>query len=149
MHFREATLADIPQLMEIRFSVTENVLSDPALLPAEAYVLYLTERGKGWVCEAGPGQLLGFAIADVLGHNIWALFVRPGYEGQRIGQRLQQLMLDWYFSQTRETVWLGTAPGTRAETFYRRTGWRQTGLRANGEVGFEMTAQDWQRLTKA
>ena len=97
MHFREATLADIPQLMEIRFSVTENVLSDPALVPAESYVLYLTERGKGWVCEAGPGQLLGFAIADMLGHNIRALFVRPGYEGRRIGQRSQRLVLDWYF----------------------------------------------------
>lgn len=145
MLYREATLADIPQMMKIRFSVTENVLSDPALVPAEAYVLYLTERGKGWVCDDEQGRQLGFAIADVLGHNIWALFVRPGYEGRGIGKRLQQLMLDWYFSQTRETVWLSTGPGTRAETFYRRTGWRELGQYGKGEVKFEMGAGEWKK----
>ena len=52
-------------------------------------------------------------------------------------------MLDWYFTQTRETVWLGTAPGTRAETFYRRTGWREVGQHGKGEVKFEMGAGEW------
>ncbi len=149
MHYREAGIADIPQLMDVRLAVTENVLTDPTRITADDYADYLMRRGKGWVCETAGAQLLGFAIADVEGHNIWALFVRPGGEGRGVGQRLQRLMLDWYFQQTSETVWLGTGPGTRAETFYRRTGWRETGRRANGEIKFELTAQDWQTLAKA
>ena len=138
MLIREATLADIPQLMEIRLSVTENVLSNPALVPYAAYVDYLTQRGKGWAA-AVPGRLAGFAVADLLGHNIWALFVRPGFEGQGIGRALHEAMLDWYFSETSEPVWLGTAPGTRAEAFYRKAGWREVGLMQEvGELRFEM-----------
>ncbi|WP_210518088.1 GNAT family N-acetyltransferase [Hymenobacter terricola] len=145
MRYREALLDDIPQLMEIRFSVTENVLSNPDLVTAAACAEYLTRRGKGWVCETADGWLLGFAIADVVGHNIWALFVRPGYEGRGIGRQLQQLMLDWYFRQTAETVWLGTGPGTRAEAFYRHTGWRETGQHGR-EVKFELKCEEWQGL---
>jgi hypothetical protein len=33
-------------------------------------------------------------------------------------------------------MWLTTDPGTRAERFYRRAGWRVTGSR-NGELVFE------------
>src|SRR5947207_1888531 len=64
------------------------------------------------------------------------------HEHKGIGKRLHDLMLDWYFSQTKETVWLGTAPNTRAEIFYRKSGWKETGRRANGEIKFEMTAYD-------
>ena len=148
MLIREAQVADILQMREVRLSVHENQLSRPDVISPADYIDYLTRRGKGWVAEA-PGRIVGFAVADLVDCNIWALFVRPDYEGRGVGRALHATMLDWYFGQTQETVWLGTAPGTRAETFYRRTGWRQTGLRANGEVGFEMTAQDWQRPAKA
>ncbi len=36
-------------------------------------------------------------------------------------------MLDWYFGQTPETLWLSTSPGTRAERFYRTAGWQEAG----------------------
>jgi hypothetical protein len=52
-------------------------------------------------------------------------------------------MLDWYFSKTEKTVWLSTAPGTRAEGFYRTAGWKETGLHGKNEIRFEMTYQDW------
>ncbi len=146
MRYREATLADIPQQLDIRFSVTENVLSNPALVTSDDCADYLARRGKGWVCETLDGWLLGFAIADVLGHNIWALFVRPGYEGRGIGKQLQQLMLDWYFSQTSEPVWLSTGPGTRAEAFYRHTGWREAGPHGSRELKFELTAEEWKHF---
>jgi hypothetical protein len=54
-------------------------------------------------------------------------------------------MLDWYFNQKKETVWLGTGPDTRAETFYRKAGWKERGKRPNGEIKFEMTYADWSR----
>jgi hypothetical protein len=52
-------------------------------------------------------------------------------------------MLNWYFSQTDKTVWLGTAPKTRAELFYRKAGWREAGTHGKGEIKFEMTKNEW------
>ncbi len=142
MTFREATIADIPQIQIVRNSVKENMLSNPALVTDADCSAYLTQRGKGWICEA-DGQLVGFAIADMQDHNIWALFVTPEFEGNGIGKQLHQMMLDWYFGQTKETVWLGTAFNTRAETFYRRQGWKEAGLHGTKEIKFEMSYEDW------
>jgi GNAT superfamily N-acetyltransferase len=137
MPIREAQVADILMMSKIRLAVKENVLSTPGLVTHEDYVEYLTRRGKGWVAEA-DGRMVGFAIVDLQGHNIWALFVHPDFDRQGIGRALHDNMLRWYFSQTDEPVWLGTEPGTRAEAFYRKAGWRDMGLRENGEVKFEM-----------
>ena len=52
------------------------------------------------------------------------------------------MMLDWYFTQTKEIVWLGTAPHTRAESFYRKCGWKETGTHGK-EIKFEMCYEDW------
>jgi GNAT superfamily N-acetyltransferase len=145
MQFRTAQIHDIPQIQSVRHAVKENVLSDPALVTDADCADYLTRRGKGWVCETN-GQIVGFAIADLQEHNIWALFVLPEYESQGVGRRLHDLMLDWYFQQTRQTVWLGTAPGTRAEGFYTRAGWTRVGMVNKGEVKFEMSAENWRRL---
>jgi GNAT superfamily N-acetyltransferase len=142
MHYRPAQINDIPQLHAIRISVKENPLPDPDLIMRDEYENFLIRRGKGWVCEI-ENQIVGFAIVDLTEHNIWALFIQPGFEKKGIGKKLQDEMLTWYFSKTDETIWLGTAPKTRAEEFYRRTGWKETGKRPNGEIRFEMTAHDW------
>ncbi|WP_245652212.1 GNAT family N-acetyltransferase [Rufibacter tibetensis] len=118
------------------------MLSNPALVTDADVEEYITNRGKGWVCEA-EGKVVGFAIADLQDHNIWALFVDPEYEKKGIGRHLHDLMLEWYFSQTTETVWLGTGPGTRAETFYRTAGWQEVGTHGNDEIKFEMSSADW------
>jgi GNAT superfamily N-acetyltransferase len=142
MLFRTATRADIPQIQLVRHSVRENTLSDPALVTDADCAVFLTQRGKGWVCEV-EGQIVGFAIADLQENNIWALFLRPEFEHQGIGRQLQALMLDWYFSQTREPVWLGTAPGTRAEAFYQKSGWTPLGMHGKAEVKFGMRYETW------
>jgi hypothetical protein len=84
------------------------------------------------------GRIVGFAIADLQDHSIWALFVHPDYEGRGIGRTLHDIMLSWYFSQTSETVWLGTEPGTRAEVFYKKAGWKVVGMKEKGEVRMEL-----------
>lgn len=147
MIFREATVSDIPQIQVVRHTVKENTLSDPALVTDKDCEEFLTVRGKGWVCYTDD-LLVGFAIADLQQHNIWALFIRPEFENKGIGKQLHRLMLEWYFSQTKETVWLGTAPETRAETFYRMQGWTQTGMHGKGEVKFEMKYEDWKQTVK-
>ncbi len=127
MIFREAKTTDIPAMQIVRHTVKENILSDPALVTDKDCEEFITQRGKGWVCEV-DGVVVGFAIVDLKEHNIWALFLRPEFEGRGIGKKLHRLMMDWYFNQTQELVWLGTAPNTRAEEFYTRQGWTKVGM---------------------
>jgi GNAT superfamily N-acetyltransferase len=145
MHFREATIADIPAIQNVRHSVKENVLSDPSLVTDEHCADYISRRGKGWVCEVA-GKVVGFAIADLDGHNIWALFLEPAFENRGIGKTLHNLMLDWYFSQQKETVWLSTEPASRAAGFYRVMGWQEAGTYGKAEIKFQMDYQRWQSL---
>lgn len=145
MIFREAVINDIEQMHEVRMAVKENVLSNPGLVTMADYVKFLSTDGKGWVCESN-GVILGFSIVDIRDHNIWALFIKPGSEKQGIGRRLHGLMLDWYFQNYTEDLWLGTEPGTRAEIFYARAGWSKTGTRSNGETRFGITRDTWNQL---
>lgn len=142
MIIRPAAVEDIPQMQIIRNAVKENRLSDPGLVTDADYLHYILERGKGWVSEE-KGLLTGFAIADLQDHNIWALFVHPDFERRGIGRLLHDTMMTWYFNQTNQTVWLGTAPGTRASAFYKKAGWKETGTNGKKEIRFEMTATDW------
>jgi len=145
MILREALVTDIPQIQIVRNSVKENMLSNPALATDKDCENYLLNRGKGWVCEI-ENEIVGFAIIDLKEKNICALFVNPAHERKGVGKRLQQIMLDWDFENNDETVWLGTSPGTRAESFYRRSGWRDVGRRANGEIKFEMAKKEWKNI---
>jgi len=142
MTIREAQINDITQIQIVRNSVKENTLSDPGMVTDADCEEFITVRGKGWVCEI-EGTIVGFAIVDLKENNIWALFMDPKFEKKGIGQELHNTMLDWYFSQTMEKVWLGTAFNTRAETFYRKAGWKEVGLHGKDEIKFEMTYDGW------
>ena len=128
----------------VRNSVKENQLSDPDVVKDKDYEIYLTDNGKGWVCEI-DNKIVGFAIVDLVENNIWALFVHPKFENQGVGKQLHNLMLNWYFQQTKEPVWLGTAPCTRAEKFYKFSGWKEIGMHGK-ETKFQMTWEQWQNL---
>ena len=147
MIIREAEIKDIKQIQQVRNSVTENMLSDPTLVTDQDCISFISVRGKGWVCEMNS-EIVGFSIADLKENNIWALFIKPEFEKNGIGRQLHDIMLDWYFSQTNITVWLGTSPGTRAETFYRKAGWTESGIHGKGEIKFEMTFNEWTIISK-
>ena len=144
MIYRQAEISDIPQLQIVRHSVKENTLSNPLLVTDADCEEFLTQRGRGWVCEI-DGNIVGFSIVDLKENNIWALFVMPEFEEKGIGKALHRLMMDWYFNQTKKMVWLGTAPNTRAEKFYEKQGWKNVGMVNKGEVKFEMSYEDWIR----
>lgn len=148
MFFREAKTDDITSLMLVRMSVKENVLNNLDLVTQKDNEDYLTIFGKGWLCEVN-NQIVGFAIVGLKQRNIWALFVNPEYEGLGIGRKLHHLMLTWYFTQTQDKVWLGTAPKTRAEMFYRKNGWTAVGSHGKSEIKFEMTFNDWTLLNQS
>ena len=141
MNFRQAIPEDIPQIQIVRNSVKENQLSNPNLIPDDLVEEFITKRGKGFVCEIDD-KIVGFSIVDFVENNVWALFLLPEFEGKGIGKKIHQLMLDEYFSKTKETIWLSTEANSRAETFYKKQGWKNAGLHGN-EVKFEMSFEDW------
>ena len=143
MKFREADIQDIDQIMTVRFAVKENILSDPTLVTHQDCQEYMTTRGKAWVCEVEE-TIVGFSYVDMKDHNVWALFVTPEFAEMGIGRELHRIMLDWYFSVCTEKIWLGTSPGTRAETFYRMQGWTEAGMHGK-ELKFEMTKEEWSK----
>ena len=141
MNFRQAIPEDIPQIQIVRNSVKENQLSNPNLIPDELVEEFITKRGKGFVCEI-DNKIVGFSIVDFVENNVWALFLLPEFEGKGIGKKIHQLMLDEYFSKTKETIWLSTEANSRAEIFYKKQGWKNAGFHGN-EVKFEMSFEDW------
>ena len=141
MNFRQAIPEDIPQIQIVRNSVKENQLSNPNLIPDDLVEEFITKRGKGFVCEIDK-KIVGFSIVDFVENNVWALFLLPEFEGKGIGKKLHQLMLDEYFSKTKETIWLSTEANSRAETFYKKQGWKNACFHEN-EVKFEMSFEDW------
>ena len=143
MNFRQAIPEDIPQIQIVRNSVKENQLSKPNLIPDELVEEFITKRGKGFVCEIDD-KIVGFSIVNFVENNVWALFLLPDFEGKRIGKKLHQLMLDEYFSKTKETIWLSTEVNSRAEIFYKKQGWKNAGFHGN-EVKFEMSFEDWRK----
>ena len=143
--FRPATPDDIPALMAIRLAVTENVLSNPARVPAQMCADYLERLGRGWVCEqqgAQPGrpgvEIIGFSYAAQADGSIWALFVQPGREGLGAGRELLRLASAWLFSQGHGTVTLSTEAHTRADAFYAAQGWLRGAMKDDTEVFFTL-----------
>jgi GNAT superfamily N-acetyltransferase len=138
---RIATAADIEAMHVVRLSVVENRLGDPKKVTPAHYREMLEERGRGWVYLAsGPDRarddVAGFAIADNSTRSIWALFVKPGYEGRGIGRALHDEMVRWLFEVGDQPLWLSTDPNTRAEQFYIAAGWTPGQLLPNGERRF-------------
>lgn len=141
MEIRVATEADIAQMHRIRLAVRENRLADPAMVQPDDYRPLLAQNGRGWVAMA-DGRIAGFAVADRARGNVWALFVDPEFEGRGAGRMLHDAMMEWFFAEGADSVWLSTDPGTRAEAFYRAAGWHPAG-EYHGEARYEMSRADW------
>ncbi|PND38847.1 GNAT family N-acetyltransferase [Paucibacter aquatile] len=133
---RQALRSDIPGMHRVRRAVRENPLTSD-VIREEHYIPAIEDTGRGWVIEEA-GEVRAFAVGNGQTGNIWALFVDPEHEGRGFGRQLQAVMVDWLFSEGLERLSLGTAPGTRAEAFYRATGWTYLGIDAHGEASFEM-----------
>ena len=132
---RVAIASDIPEMHRVRMSVEENRLSDPARITQASYFPYF-KAGSAWAALI-DGRLVGFAMLDETAKSVWALFVEPGVEGSGVGRALHDRMLDWARERGIERLTLTTSPGTRAQQFYQRRGWTETGVAENDEVRFE------------
>ena len=126
----------MPAIQRVRHAVRENRLVSRAIGDDEV-IDHLERLGRGWVV-AVDGEIVAFAIGDASSANIWALFVDPAHEARGFGRKLHDEMVAWMFAQGLQSIWLTTQPGTRAERFYRRAGWRDCGIQPVAERRFEM-----------
>lgn len=134
---REMLPSDVPAAHVIRLRVRENQLSDPSLVTELDYHDFMVRDTMSRACEL-DGELVGFVMADVVKHNLWALFVAPEHEGKGVGRALHDAMLDAYWKRC-DLLRLTTAPETRAARFYRNAGYLEQGLTSNGkELIFEL-----------
>jgi len=132
LDIRQANFSDIPDMHRIRLAVRENILVDVSRVTFSDYEQMIASRGCGWVCET-DGIIRGFSFADLSEKSIWALFITPEFEGLGIGKLLHHHAVQWLFNHEVETIWLTTAPQTRAERFYLCQGWSLAGDEPNGD----------------
>ena len=133
---RQATVADMSGIWEVRYSVTENTLTR-GRLSDEDVRREIEDSGRGWVIE-DDGQIQAFAIGNAQSGNIWALFVSPAAQGMGYGHRLHEVMINWLRAQNAPTLWLTTGSQTGARRFYERRGWQLLSVSEAGEARYEM-----------
>lgn len=137
---REAGAADAESLFDVRTAVRENHLSRDRLaalgITPQSVVQSFSQGSKGWVADV-DGRVAGFAIADGALRSIFALFVHPDFDNQGLGTRLLRLATNWLMARSDDAVWLTTGRRTKAETFYRRRGWREVRIESDGQIRFE------------
>jgi len=129
---RQAVAADVPGIHRVRMSVRENRLTS-TVITEDDIRRAIEDSGRGWVVEI-DGQVVAFAVGNRTNGNIWALFVDPGHERRGYGRKLHDEMVAWLWAQGLTQLWLTTEPGTRAERFYERAGWRRAGVTEMGEA---------------
>jgi ribosomal protein S18 acetylase RimI-like enzyme len=135
--FRQAKTADIEAMSQIRLAVKENVLSNPDRVTRQMYVDYLEVLGRGWVCEY-QSQIVAFSYANKTDSSIWALFVKPGFEGCGYAKQLLNLATEYLFSLGNQQVTLSTDVNTRAERFYASQGWLRGAMLDEFEIEFKL-----------
>lgn len=132
---RQALAADIPAIWEVRYSVTENTLT-PGRISDEDVRVAIEEAGRGWVIEE-EGRIVAFAVGNAGTGNVWALFVKPEFQGKGYGTQLHSAMIDWFRAQSIEKLWLSTGADTKARKFYEKNGWVCVGRCGVDEVRYE------------
>lgn len=124
---RPATEADIDTLFDIRTSVTQNHLSMEQLAELGITAAALAEAVRSgpcaWIAEL-DGVAAGFAMVDAEAGEVFALFVRPPFEGRGLGRLLMDEAERTLFRH-HDRIWLVTDghEHIRANGFYLRQGW--------------------------
>lgn len=132
---RKATSADRPRITEVRLAVRENQLSAASVSKVEATANWIFENATFWVWEEA-GAVQGFSVADPRDGTIFGLFVHPDYEGRGLARALLPRACEDLRAAGFAVATLTTGPGTRAERFYRKNGWEETGRQEDGQIIF-------------
>ena len=144
LNFANATIGDIPEMINVRELVDENKLRVLPEEEAARYRFQMNAGANGWTCRIG-GFLCGFAIADSGARRLGALFVHPYFKRDGIGRYLHRVAVERLFSQSDAPIHVATQPGTAAERFFRKAGWRLVDDEENGDYLYELLPDIWQQ----
>lgn len=140
MQLRAAMPDDVETLFEIRCSVRQNYqsreeLAELGVTPASVRAMI---EGGDYVTTLAEiaGQPVGFCMAQCSEGYVFALFVRPGFEGRGIGRALMQDAEAGLLRAGITEAWLTTGgdPSLRALGFYHHLGWIEDGRFDDGQV---------------
>ena len=138
---RIATVADIESLFDIRTSVEQNHLSREQMaelgIDADSLTQALAGETCAWLAEL-DGQPVAFSMVDHDDACVFAVFVKPTFEGLGLGSAVLQPAEAALF-QRHALIWLSTdgRDGIRANGFYRHHGWQVVQQLDDGDVRYE------------
>lgn len=100
----------------------------------------LHSSSRAWVASERK-QDVAFSMADASDATVFAMFVRPAFEGRGLGRILMKRAEEWLFEQGCVEIWLLTDANrdVRANGFYRHLGWDDAGIQQDGQVKFTKT----------
>lgn len=145
--YRAMTVDDIPAVLEVRFATVENAITlqeleaDYGITPA-SIAASMESDSRGWLCE-DDSDVVGFAMGDRTNGEVQVVAVLPGHEGRGIGKALLARVAEWLFAEGHEEIWLGANPDpeVRATGFYRRLGWRRSGIKKGDDEILKLSAR--------
>ncbi len=150
LSYREMTVDDLPAVLAVRFATRENAITPEELaedygITPESLAAAMDHDVKGWLCES-DGQVVGFAMGDRSNGEVQVVAVLPAYEGRGIGKTVLGLVLRWLFGEGHDEVWLGANPdpAIRATGFYRKLGWRRSGVMTGNDEVLRLTRSDFE-----
>ena len=146
MHCRPATAADAPACLALRGLTRENAISVAQLaamgITAESWAAAVgAGELPGFVCVDEQAVLVGYCFGDKASGEVVVLALLPEYEGQGIGKRLLNLLVDALVQAGHLRLFLGCSPdpAVRSYSFYRQQGWVPTGrFDKNGDEELEL-----------
>ena len=138
---RVATVGDVDSLFAIRTSVAQNHLSREQMaalgITPEVLTQAIRDSDCVWIADV-EGQPVAFTMIDQAEGELFALFVRPGYENRGLGRQLMAVAETALFAR-HERIFLITDGRDliRANGFYRRLGWSVVGQEEDHDVRYE------------
>lgn len=144
--FSRARPDDAGECVRLRGLTRENAISEKRLreygITAQSWAADI-ESGAlpGWVARRS-GRIVGYCFGASKTGEVVVLALHPDHEGQGLGKRLLQLVVQALRRHGHRRLFLGCSadPQVRSYGFYRHLGWKSTGaLDARGDELLELT----------
>ena len=147
LHIRRARPDDSPECIRLRGLTRENAIPEESLrgygITKDSWAADIKSGAvPGWVAYASI-ELAGYCFGASDTGEVVVLALRPEYEGQGLGKRLLDHVVQDLRTQGHARLFLGCSsdPQVRSWGFYRHLGWKSTATTdAHGNEVLELTS---------